>query len=80
MASLCDFLRVRGVPEETISLMEDQKVSETVICVVLVPGVAHVFANMVGRVNEYIAPKMLTFRPTLCTVQCAFLMGPWCIR
>ncbi|CAL8337484.1 unnamed protein product [Boreogadus saida] len=25
MASLCDFLRVRGVPEEAISFMEDQK-------------------------------------------------------
>ena len=45
MASISDFLQVRGVPEEAISFMEDQKVRET-ICVVLVPRVAHVLANM----------------------------------
>ena len=32
MSSLSDLLRVRGVPEEAISLMEDQKFSETGMC------------------------------------------------
>ena len=39
MPDLLEFLHVRGVPEEAVSVMEEQKVTEKEIYVGLMPGV-----------------------------------------